>query len=214
MNVLFDFAGVVFRWHPPALLARELPHRVTTPAATQQLLRTSFRTTAATGTSSTAERFRSRLLVERIASRTGLTPDEVRRVVDGVPRELQPVPETLALMQRVKRAGHRLYFLSNMPAPYADHLERNHAFLEWFDGGVFSSRVKMVKPNAAIYRHALQQFGATPGESVFFDDHAPNVDAALAEGLHGLLFVNAVQAERQLLALGLLRPEATPRYGV
>jgi len=73
---------------------------------------------------------------------------------------------------------------------------------------MFSSRVKMVKPDAVIYRHALQQFGAKANESVFLDDHAPNIDAARAEGLHGVLFVDAAQAERQLLELGVLRAES------
>jgi len=207
MNVVFDFAGVVFRWHPPSLLARELPHRATTQAAAKRLVAEFFQDYGGDWQEFDRGTIEVQALVERIAARTRLGHDEVRRVVDGVPRELQPVPETIALMQRVKQTGHRLYFLSNMPAPYADHLERSHSFFEWFDGGVFSSRVKMVKPDAVIYRHALQQFGAKANESVFLDDHAPNIDAARAEGLHGVLFVDAAQAERQLLELGVLRAE-------
>jgi putative hydrolase of the HAD superfamily len=204
MNVVFDFAGVVFRWHPPSLLARELPERAATPCAAQQLAADFFQAYGGDWREFDRGTIEVQPLVERIAARTGLYQDEVRRVVDGVPRELQPVPETLALMQRVKHAGHRLYFLSNMPAPYADHLERSHAFLRWFDGGVFSSRAKMVKPDALIYRHALRQFGASAGDSVFLDDHAPNVDAARAEGLQGVLFVDAARAELQLIELGVL----------
>jgi putative hydrolase of the HAD superfamily len=205
MNVVFDFAGVVFRWHPPSLLARELPQRARTPADLKRLMAGFFQDYGGDWQEFDRGTMEPETLVERIAARTGLGHGEVRRVIDGVPRELEPVPETLALVQRIKQAGHRLYFLSNMPAPYADHLERSHSFLEWFDDGVFSSRARMVKPDALIYRHALQRFGATAGESVFLDDHAPNVDAALAEGLQGVLFVNATQAERQLLALGVLR---------
>jgi putative hydrolase of the HAD superfamily len=206
MNVVFDFAGVVFQWHPPSLIARELPRRAPTPRAAEQLTRDFFQAYGGDWQEFDRGTIEVGDLVERIAARTGLMHDEVRRVVDGVPRELQPVPHTLALMQRVKRAGHRLYYLSNMPAPYADHLERSHDFLQWFDAGVFSSRAKMVKPDAVIYRHALQQFAAKASESVFLDDHAPNVDAARAEGLHGVLFVDAAQAERELAALGVLAP--------
>lgn len=204
MNVVFDFAGVVFRWDPPSLLAREVPQRAATPSAARQLAAEFFQAYGGDWLEFDRGTIEVPALVERIAARTGLCHDEVQRVVDGVPRELQPVPETLALMQRVKRAGHGLYFLSNMPAPYADHLERSHSFLEWFDGGVYSSRAKLVKPDAAIFRHALRQFGARAGESVFLDDHAPNIEAARSEGLHGVLFVDAAQAERQLLELGVL----------
>jgi len=204
MNVVFDFAGVVFRWHPPSLLARELPHRATTRPVIERLTADFFQAYGGDWQEFDRGTIEVPALVERIAVRTGLEGWEVQRVVDGVPRELQPVPETLALMHRVKQAGHQLYYLSNMPAPYADHLERSHSFLKWFDGGVFSSRAKMVKPDAVIYRHALQQFGAKANESVFLDDHAPNIDAARAEGLRGVLFVDAAQAERELLALGVL----------
>ena len=204
MNVVFDFAGVVFRWHPPSLLARELPHRATTQPVIERLTADFFQAYGGDWQEFDRGTIEVPALVERIAVRTGLEGWEVQRVVDGVPRELQPVPETLALMHRVKQAGHQLYYLSNMPAPYADHLERSHSFLKWFDGGVFSSRAKMVKPDAVIYRHALQQFGARASESVFLDDHAPNIDAARAEGLRGVLFVDAAQAERELLALGVL----------
>ena len=209
MNVVFDFAGVVFRWDPPSLLAREVPHRATTPLAVERLMSDFFQEFGGDWQEFGRGTIEVQPLAERIAARTGLTHDEVRRVIDGVPRELQPVPDTLALMQKVKQAGHRLFFLSNMPAPYADHLERCHAFLEWFDGGVFSSRAKMVKPDAAIFRHALQQFKADARDSVFLDDHPLNVEAARAEGLHGVLFVDAAQAEMQLQALGVLE-----RYGL
>ena len=91
-----------------------------------------------------------------------------------------------------------------MPAPYADHLERCHAFIDWFDDGVFSARARMVKPDAVIFQHALQQFGASASDSVFVDDHAPNIEAARAVGLHGVLFVDAAQACRRLLELGVL----------
>ena len=41
-----------------------------------------------------------------------------------------------------------------MPAPYADHLERNHAYFDLFDDGVFSARVQKMKPDAAIFDDA------------------------------------------------------------
>jgi len=34
-----------------------------------------------------------------------------------------PLPDTEAWLRRLKAAGHRLVFLSNMPVPYARHLE-------------------------------------------------------------------------------------------
>jgi hypothetical protein len=45
----------------------------------------------------------------------------------------------VALLQRLKGAGHRLYYLSNMPRAYAEHLERHNTFIGDFLDGIFSA---------------------------------------------------------------------------
>src|SRR5581483_8120744 len=141
-------------------------------------------------------------LVHGVCHRTGLSEDEVRAVIDAVSEELQPVPSTVALVRALKDAGHRLFFLSNMPAPYADYLERAHEVVSWFDDGVFSSRVKLGKPDPAIFALALQRFGLAAGECVFFDDHLPNVEAARAAGWNAVHFVDAASAAEELRQQG------------
>lgn len=203
-HVIFDFGGVVFRWNPLRLLARVLPERANTPAAAEHWKGLFFQ-----NYSGDWGAFDSGLIDEdetrrRIAARTGLAEAEVQAVLDAVPDELAPQPETVALMRRLREAGHRLYYLSNMPAPYARHLQRTHGFMAWFDDGVFSSSVKMAKPDPAIYELALQQFDITPGETVFIDDHAPNVDAARALGLTAFVFTDVELLARELVAHRLL----------
>ncbi len=89
-----------------------------------------------------------------------------------------------------------------MPAPYADHLEQQHAFVRQFDAGVFSGRVNLIKPEPAIFALAAQRFGVPLGELLFLDDHGPNVTAALAAGWQALQFHDAAQAERDIRAAG------------
>jgi putative hydrolase of the HAD superfamily len=144
-------------------------------------------------------------LVARIAKRTGLAPAAVQAVVEAVPHELQPIPETVALIHRLHAAGHTLHYLSNMPAPCADTLEQREAALfARFDSGVFSSRVHLIKPEPAIYTLAQQRFGAPAQELVFLDDHEPNVVAARAAGGKAQRFEHALQAEAELRSAGWL----------
>jgi putative hydrolase of the HAD superfamily len=107
----------------------------------------------------------------------------VQTVVDGVPRELQPIPDSVALLRELHAAGHELYFLSNMPAPYADHLQSSNDFMSCFKDGVFSGRVGHNKPEQAIFELAAQAlWRATPHDLLFLDDHLPNMHAAQAWG--------------------------------
>ena len=202
MKIVFDFGGVLFRWRPEALLQREIPHRATDEASTAHWAREIFQNYGGDwgefdrGTVEVPE------LVQRIARRTGLAAADVQRVVDGVPHELQPIANSVALLGELRNRGHELFFLSNMPEPYAAHLERANEFVGWFADGVFSARVKRIKPDPAIFELAAQRFGAKPAELVFLDDHAGNVETARSLGWNALRFESAMQARQEMLDRG------------
>jgi len=202
--IVFDFGRVVFDWQPEALVARVLPARAATPEAAAHWAREIFQGYQGDWGDFDRGEVEIPALVERIAARTGLAGPEVQAVVDAAPASLVPLPGTLALIERLKAAGRRLHYLSNMPAPFADHLERSHGFMAWFHDGVFSSRVKVNKPERAIYEHALQQIDLPPSQLLFIDDHGPNVEAARALGWQAVQFVGPEALELALQARGLL----------
>ncbi|MBI5254931.1 MAG: HAD family phosphatase [Burkholderiales bacterium] len=199
MRIVFDFGGVLFRWRPTALLRQVLPERAPDePAArhwAKQVLNREW-LEFDRGVVEPAE------LADAIAQRTGLAPGEVMAVIDAVPDELAPLADSVDLLERLHAAGSTLHYLSNMPLPYAEHLDREHAFLQRFSSGVYSGRVRMVKPDAEIFELAAEQFGAHPSELVFLDDLGANVEAARAAGWQALPFTDAAQAERDLRQAG------------
>ncbi len=204
MNVVFDFAGVLFHWQPPELLSRLLPHRTPDEAAALRLVDDIFQ--GYTGDWGDFDRgtVEPGPLAERIARRTGLPVHEVRRVIEGVPDELAPIAGTVALLRELHAAGRPLYFLSNMPEPYALHLEATHDFLGLFRDGVFSARAGLCKPEPEIFAHCERLFGIDPARTIFIDDVAHNVAAARAAGWRALQFIDPGQCAAALRAEGLL----------
>jgi len=202
MRIVFDFAGALFHWQPLQLLRRVLPRHASDEASARRLAQDIFQAYGGDW----AEFDRGTLgvpeLVQRIAARTGLPPEAVRSVVDAVPAELQPIPESVALLRRLHGEGRRLHFLSNMPHPYADHLEREHAFIGCFESGVISARVGQIKPEPGIFATAARRFGAEPHELLFIDDVADNVRAAQRAGWHALHFVDTADCQAQMRAGG------------
>ena len=199
MNVVFDFGGVLFHWHPPSFLAQQWPHRDGEASA----LAFFENYQGAWG------EFDQGLLtqdevVARIAERNAWDEAEVRAIVEAVPAELALKAETAALIEELKATGHRLFFLSNMPAPLAEHLERSHPIARWFEAGVFSSRVKQCKPGREIFEIAAERFGVAPEDLLLIDDHPVNVEAAQRLGWQTVLFTSAVQARNELVQRNLL----------
>lgn len=201
--LIFDFGAVLFRWRPKVLLSRVLPELCTSTEATQALVDGFFQGYGGDWGRFDRGDIEVDALTESIATRLALAPEQVRAVIDAVPAELEPMADSVALLRRVHAAGHRLFYLSNMPAPFADHLERCHDFLACFEAGVFSARVGLVKPDAAIFELALRRFGLAAGDAIFLDDHPANIGAARAVGLRAVQFADAAQASRELVELGV-----------
>ncbi|HZF80398.1 MAG TPA: HAD family phosphatase [Rubrivivax sp.] len=205
-NVVFDFGGVVFRWQPLELLRQVLPQRAPDDATGRRWVSEMFQSFAVGGDWAAFDRGVSDAdtVAQQIAARSDLRADEVRAVIDAIPAHLVPIDDTLQLMRAVKQRGHRLFYLSNMPLEFASLLEHQHAFFDWFDDGIFSSRVRLIKPEPAIYLEAMRQFSVAPADTVFIDDVAHNLDAAQALGWQGIRFESAAQCGEALRKLGLI----------
>ncbi len=205
MNIVFDFGGVLFNWHPPRLFARVWPHRVADETQGREVALQFFENYGGDWGAFDQGLIGMDEVVSRIAVRTGWSEAEVRQVAEAAAGELSLRADTVALIEELKRAGHRLFFLSNMPGPLADHLERTHPLHEWFEAGVFSSRVQQVKPGAEIFATAVSHFGVPAESLVFLDDHPANIAAARNLGWQAIQFSDAAQARNELVQLGLVR---------
>ena len=201
-HLVFDFAGVVFSWQPLALLQRVIPQRATDEASARRWAGQIFEGYGGDWADFDRGTVSPDDLIGRIARRTGLPEADARAVVQAVPLDFQPIAGTVDLLQRLRRPGRPLFFLSNMPAPYADHLDRHHPVGQWFGDGVYSGRVQHIKPEPAMFALAAGRFGVAPADLVFFDDVPANVAAAQAAGWSAFTFTDAAQAERDLRQAG------------
>src|SRR5512133_244655 len=192
MNIVFDFGAVLFTWRPAELLHHHFPERAASVPQAADLAQAVF------GHADWHQFDRGVLsmdaVVTRTAARLGLEPGALTNLMESIPDHLTPMPATLALLTQLRALREqraqapRLYFLSNMPAPYARTLVQRHAFLQWFDGGVFSSDVQLVKPEPEIYALMESRYALAPERTIFIDDNAVNVQAAQARGWQGIQF--------------------------
>jgi len=206
MNVVFDFGAVLITWHPVDLVAECFPQQADTLPHAGHLAHAIFShadwQAFDRGTLSTDA------VIDRTVARLDLDPVGFKALVEGMGERLIPVQETLALVHRLTalRAQRRaqggppigLYFLSNMPEPYARALEQSHAFIKDFDGGIFSGDVQHIKPEPEIYQLLQTRYALEPARTVFIDDLLGNVQAAHAQGWHGIHFQSASQLAQEL----------------
>jgi putative hydrolase of the HAD superfamily len=99
-----------------------------------------------------------------------------------------PDPEAPRVVEELRRRGLRLAVISNTEdGRLADALAAA-GFADQFDLLVDSHLVGVSKPDAAIFRHALERLGVEPHEAAFVgDSYAHDALAARAAGLRAVL---------------------------
>ena len=115
----------------------------------------------------------------------------------------QPMPGALEVVDALRGSVH-LGLVSNTNAMHFEWLDRRLRLRSRFDGLTLSHRIGSLKPEPAMYEHALAAAACDPVQAVFVDDLPENVAAACKLGLHGIVFVSVPRLRADLAASGLL----------
>lgn len=108
----------------------------------------------------------------------------------------------VATVRELRAHGVRHCIITNNAKEFADGWRALVPVDELFDDVVDSSAVGLRKPNPAIYELAMSRLGITDaGRAVFLDDFEPNVVAARALGLHGVVVAHPEPAMAELRRL-------------
>ena len=103
----------------------------------------------------------------------------------------------------LNRAGMKTGILSNIgDAMEAGVLGRFPALAE-FTHHTFSHRLGIAKPDAAIYRHAVEGLGVPVGEILFVDDREENIRAARVAGMVAVQYIGHAAFVEEMQGMGL-----------
>lgn len=194
-NVIFDLGGVLVNWRPLEIIGSFYREPHLREAVHRHMLQHSDWLDLDRGT------LLPPAAAERFAERMDRPLEEVLALLNHVKASLTPIPEMIALATRLRERGLSLYVLSNMSEDTFEHLKAQHAFFDLFDGIVISAVVRLIKPEAEIFAHLARRYGLAYPETVFIDDHLPNIEAARRLGLSTVHFQSAAQCAREVESL-------------
>lgn len=197
-NIIFDLGGVVVDFNPRDFLmdyfmnksAEDAVYDLTFGSKEWEDLDRGDITRAAA----------NRIMLENAAS-CGRT-FEVQTVIDEWEKILRTKKTTIKTMCKLKLAGYRLYYLSNIAADTMENIKQRD-FFPLFDGGIASCDVHVNKPDPKIYTLLMQKYHLAYEESIFVDDNKQNAQAAYNLGITGILYKNKKSFNRALGLCGI-----------
>jgi putative hydrolase of the HAD superfamily len=193
-NVIFDLGGVLLDWNPGAILERCYSDVASRDAVRDALFR--HEDWLAFNRGDVTEPG----LLARVQQRTERSLPELRQVLDAVRDSLVVKPETVTVLRALRKRRVPLYCLSDMPVSVFAHVRQRYDFWDAFMGIVISGEVRMMKPGPEVFEYLLARYELAAEETVFVDDHAPNIAGAKAVGLQTIHFRNAADCARELEA--------------
>jgi 2-haloacid dehalogenase len=197
-TVVFDLGNVLVRWNPRLLYEQLIPDAAELEQFFDTVITHDWIRDQDSG----------RTFADGIALLTGQFPHyeaEIRafweRWEEMVPG---PIHDTVEILAELRERQTPLYALTNWSHETFPIARPRFPFFEWFEGIVVSGEVRLVKPDARIYRHLLDTHGLQAEDCLFIDDSPANVAGANAVGITGLHFQSPERLREDLVALKLL----------
>ena len=116
-----------------------------------------------------------------------------------------PVAGMEELAEDLKNARYELFLLTNAGPRHREYWPRFSVARLFPPERIFlSAQWKLLKPEPAYYRQALDHFGLRAEECLFIDDTPTNVEAAVRAGIGGVVFhADAAMLRAELRARGV-----------
>lgn len=173
--IIFDIGNVLLRFDFGLAVARIAPWCTVSPTAIPALLEP-LKTDLETG------RVTGETFLDVASEAIGYSGD--RQVFRQAWQEIfAPIEPMHSLAQRLSK-WKPLFLLSNTNDLHSDYFEARYPVFALFTDGIYSHRAGLMKPDPAIYTHALERFKLRPERVLFIDDLQPNVESARAAGWH------------------------------
>ncbi len=197
--VIFDVGNVLYRWDPRFLYERLIEDDRALDAFLGTVLTRDWHVQHDAG----------RPFAETSAELIAEFPEHEALIAAWGPRFNEtipgPVPGMIGIVEELDAAHVPLFGITNFSGEFwRPFRAREEAVFARFRDIVVSGDEKLLKPDPAIYALALERFGLEPGEAVFVDDTAINVEAAREAGIHAVLFTGAAAFRADLVGFGLL----------
>ena len=196
-NVVFDVGNVLVRWSPAEIINLTFANPSQTDVWIQNIFKHETWQGLNLGLMTEAE------AQTRYQSLYDLTPSQTARLFYYIKATQIPIYQSQDLLEHAQQAGLRVFGLTDNIKEIVAHLRQQYDFWQWFEAVVVSAEVGMMKPHPEIFQYLLQHHQLHADETVFIDDHLPNIEAASALGMHTIHFVDAEDTARQLQLFGL-----------
>ena len=183
-NIIFDIGGIVLEWGNNPLI--------------ELLNKTNYEVNKICKIIYGDSRFKECIVgklsqfeyMKQLISENPKYSDDIEKILSEEYQEkaLPVIKENLEKIYELKNKGYKIYFLSNITDVSYNYLNDKLNILNMVDGGVYSYKEHLKKPDKEIFDLLIKRFGLKKEETIFFDDSQKNVKVGNEYGIKSYVF--------------------------
>ncbi len=190
-NIVFDIGNVMVKWQPTEVVRQIFPDQ-NAVQLTQLLFKSSYWLDLNLGKITEAE------LINIYHASMGIETQKLQKLMRSIKESMLPIDHSFELLSHLHQLRYSLYALTDNVHEIMSYLKLKYNFWNLFKGVVCSAEVGFLKPMPEIYKKLLDTYSLNPTETVFIDDHPPNVEGAKIAGMFAIQFSNVAQCIPEL----------------
>ena len=183
-NIIFDIGGIVLEWGNKPLI--------------ELLNKTDYEVNKICKIIYGDSRFKECILgnlsqieyMKQLISENPKYSGNIKKILSKEYQEkvLPIIKENLEKIIELKNKGYKIYFLSNITDVSYNYLKDKLNILNMVDGGIYSCKEHIKKPDKKIFDALIKSFDLNKEETIFFDDSQRNVKAGNEYGIKSYIF--------------------------
>lgn len=199
-NIVFDVGNVLVQWNPLLITARSFPERTDHVELAQRIFKSAVWTNLNLGKISESE------AIEQYLNIFKFNKKQLQVLMQTVKETQLPITGSIELLKNLHAAKFSLYALTDNVKEIVSYLQQKYDFWPLLKGIVVSAEVGFLKPSPSIYQYLLNTYQLKPAETVFIDDHLPNIEGARKMGMYGIHFIDTALCLQELEKIGVITP--------
>lgn len=197
-NVVFDVGNVLVRWAPLEIIRQTFPLHPYPEQLTQAIFKSDLWLDLNRGKMSEQD------AIKLYHATLNIPIPELNSLMEQVKQSLLPIEENIQILNKLHTLGLPLYCITDNVHEIMEHLKSKYTFFNQFSGIVVSAELGILKPSAEIYEFLLKTYSLEPHESLFIDDHAPNIEGATKLGMHTIHCFPGLNLASELERIGIV----------
>lgn len=197
-NVIFDVGNVLVRWVPSEIVRQVFPLHPCPEQLTQAIFKSDLWLDLNRGMMNEQD------AIKHYHAMLNIPIPELNCLMAQVKESLLPIEENIKILNRLYAQGVPLYCITDNVHEIMHHLKSKYTFFNQFSGIVVSAELGILKPSPEIYQFLLKTYLLEPHESLFIDDHAPNIEGATKLGMHTIHCFPGINLASELERIGVV----------